>query len=323
MRAFPPFLIFAMPAAMSELHEKSANDARKHHYAPRFYLRQFACDVGRTEAMALTQQHNFVVGEPKAISRMGYEDELHAIETVFGRHSIEARIGREIEDPISKSPTWSRVLAGEYRSLGEGDIAILYLLCRHLERRNIATRQFIESEQLRVEDPSFVGDYTAEERAMHDAIAAMPDGGHAFFLAGALQTTSILQELDEVGITILRSSISLRSSTNPALVVPLPPSEQGRRCASGQPARSWWLPLAPDCGALVSIGGRQRGLTHAGSDTAFVRSMNQTYLTQLLTMPAVRYCLADDPYVGEDLILAGYELVRRSERKLRYVKANG
>lgn len=51
--------------------------------------------------------------------------------------------------------------------------------------------------------------------------------------------------------------------------------------------------------------------------------MNQIYLTQLLTMPTVRYCLADDPHVDEDLIWAGYELVKRSERKLRYVKANG
>lgn len=309
-------------STMSDANDKSANEDRKHHYAPRFYLRQFACDAGRTEAMALTQQHNFVVGEPKAISRMGYEDDLHAIETLFGRTSIEARIGREIEDPISKSPTWARVLAGEYRALGESDIAILYLLCRHLERRNFATRQFIESEQLRVQNPSFAADYTEEERAMHDTIEAMPDGGHAFFLAGALQTAPILQELDEVGITILRSSMSLRSSTNPALTVPLPPSEQGRRCASGQPARSWWLPLAPDCGALVSIGGRQRGLVHADGDPPFVRLMNQTYLTQLLTIPAVRYCLADDPHVDEDLVWAGYQLIRRSERKLRYIKVN-
>lgn len=307
---------------MSDPNDKSVNEDRKHHYVPRFYLRQFACGDGRTEVMALTQQHHFVVGAPKAISRMGYEDDLHTIETQFGRASIEARIGREIEDPISKSPTWARVLAGEHRALGEGDIAILYLLCRHLERRNIAIRQFVESEQLRVQDPAFAVDYTEEERAMHDVIAAMPDGGHTFFLAGALQTAPILQELDEVGITILRSALPLRSSTNPALPVPLPDAERDRRCASGQPARRWWLPLAPDCGALVSIGGQQRGLLHADVGSDFVRLMNRTYLTQLLTMPAVRYCLADDPHIDDDLVWAGYEFVRRSERELRYIKMN-
>jgi hypothetical protein len=307
---------------MTHAHSKTANEARKHHYAPQFYLRQFACDTGRTEAMALTRQHDFVVGEPKAISHMGYEDDLHAIETMFGRTSIEARIGREIEDPISKSPTWALVLADDHRVLGEGDIAILYLLCRHLERRNLATLKFIESEQVRVRQANFKSDYTAEERHMHDALTATPNGGHAFFLEGALQTGSILQELDEVGITVCHSTEPLRSSTNPALTVPLPPGEQSRRCASGQPARAWWLPLSRHCGALVSLGCKQRGLIHEDGEAAFVRKMNQLYLVQLLTMPAVRYCLADDPHIDEDLVWAGYQLVRRGERKLRYIRAD-
>lgn len=307
---------------MSDPDFKSANEARKHHYAPRFYLRQFTCDTDRTEAMALTKQHDFVVGEPKAISRIGYEDDLHAIETLFGRTSIEARIGREIEDPIAKSPTWARVLAGDYRALGEGDIAILYLLCRHLERRNLATLKFIESEQLRVQQADFQSDYSAEERRMHAALAATPNGGHAFFLEGALQTASILQELDEVGIAICHSVEPLRSSTNPALTVPLPPDEQNRRCASGQPARAWWLPLSPHCGALVNLGCKRRGLVHEEGESAFVQHMNRLYLVQFLTMPAVRYCLADDPHIEEDLVWAGYQLVRRGERKLRYIKAD-
>jgi hypothetical protein len=307
---------------MSDPPSPSANEARKHHYAPQFYLRQFACDAAGTAAMALTQQHDFIVGEPKAISRMGYEDDLHTIETRFGRTSIEARVAREIEDPISKSPTWARVRAGDYRALGEGDVAILYLLCRHLEYRNHATLKFIESEQVRVQDPKLHFDYTVEEREMHAAIAAAPNGAHAFFLEGALQAAGILQELDEVGITMVHSALPLRSSTNPTLTVPLPPEEQGRRTAAGQRARTWWLPLSRECGALISLGGRQRGLVHAGDEPLFSRHMNRLYLIQLLETPAVRYCLADDPHVDEDLVWAGYQLVRRGERKLRYVKVN-
>jgi hypothetical protein len=307
---------------MDAAEPKTANEARKHHYAPRFYLRQFTRDLARTEAMALTRQHDFVVGEPKAISRMGYEDDLHAIATKFGRASIEARINREIENPIARSPTWATVLAGDYGALGEGDIAILYLLCRHLERRNLATLEFLESEQKRIQTAEFSGDYTVEERVMHDAIASTPEGRHAFFLEGVLQTTSILRELDEVGVTIVRSPLSLRSSTNPALTVPLPLAERSLRCASGQPSRTWWLPLAPDCGALISIGGKRRGLVHAEGESSFARRMNQMYLVQLLSMPAVRYCLAEDSHIDEDLVWAGYRQVRRSHHKLRYIKAD-
>ena len=299
---------------------KFVNEARRHHYAPQFYLRQFACDDSLSRVRVLTQQHEFIVGEAKAISRMGYEDDLHSIETLFGRTSIEAKIAREIETPIAQSPTWSRVVARNYGALGESDVAILYLLCRHLERRNLATLKFIESEQIRVRLPEYQLDYSDEERRMHDAIAAAPKGAHAFFLEGVLQTTPILEELDEVGITICQSVDPLRSSTNPSLTVRVPAPEADRRCASGQPARAWWLPLSRSCGALITLGTSRRGLFHEPQGSGFVRYMNRLYLVQLLSSPAVRYCLADDSFIDADLSWADYQRVSQKGQKLRYRK---
>jgi hypothetical protein len=82
------------------------------------------------------------------------------------------------------------------------------------------------------------------------------------------------------------------------------------------------IPLSRECGVLISLGGHRRGLVHAGDEPVFAGHMNRLYLVQLLQMPAVRYCLADDPHVEEDLVWAGYQLVRRGKGKLRYVKAD-
>jgi hypothetical protein len=127
----------------------SANESRRHHYVPQFYLRRFACPDDANKVMMLERHRDVVVADRKSIDRIGYEDGLHDYDAGKGPASIEGALNKVIETPFSKSATWLKIANANCASLDETDRLPLYGFARHLQLRNLETLRFIEDQHSR------------------------------------------------------------------------------------------------------------------------------------------------------------------------------
>lgn len=293
---------------------------KRHHYVPQFYLRRFACPEDRNKVRVLERHGDFLVIDRKSIDRIGYEEAMHDFVEDGGSDSIEGPINRVVEAPFSNGPTWKKITDGASLSLDDQDKIPIYGFARHLQRRNLEMLRFIEAQSARFKDGALNAELTEEEREMHEWIAASADNAHAIFREGAMDTT-IPEDADAIDVTVCHSPIPLRTSTNPTLVI----SVLGQQFIFGSffnERRTWWLPLDRHCGAFIVAGGPSRFSNNSMPEDA-ARMVNLQYLLQHDASMTVRYLIADDPYLDEDLDWAGYNFEQRTTHGARWRKRPG
>lgn len=295
----------------------SAGRSRRHHYVPQFYLRRFACEDDKSKVRVLERHGDVLVIDRKSIEGIGYEEGLHDYVNEGHASSIEAPINRIIETPFSNSTTWKKITEGTAASLDAQDKIPIYGFARHLQCRNLETLRFIEMESARFKAGALDGDLSDEEREMHAWIAASADNAHAIFRGGAMNT-AIPEDAEAANVIVCHSPLPLRSSTNPTLLISAP----GRQSVFGtffNNLRTWWLSLDRHCGAFIVAGG-PAGFTKATMPADAARMINRQYLVQHGNSLTVRYLLAEDPYIDEDLAWAGYAFERHIANGERWRK---
>ncbi|WP_370675555.1 DUF4238 domain-containing protein [Pleomorphomonas sp. PLEO] len=294
-----------------------ADTPKRHHYVPQFYLRRFACQDDPNKVRTLERHGDILVIDRKSIDGIGYEEGMHDFVAEGVSGSIEGPINRVIETPFSNSPTWKKIVGRDGAKLNEHDKVPIHGFARHLQRRNLETLRFIEAQTTRFNDGALDGDLSEEEREMHEWIAASTDHAHAIFRAGAMDT-AIPEDADAINVMVCRSPISLRTSTNPTLLI----SEPGRQSVFGSffnGLRTWWLTLDRHCGVFIVTGG-PANFTNDTIPLEVARVINRQYLVQHGNSMTVRYLIAEDSYVEEDLQWAGYNLEQRTIRGARWRK---
>jgi hypothetical protein len=90
----------------------AANEAKKHHYVPQFYMRRFACADDENKVMVLERHCNVVVADRKSIEGIGYEERLHDYDDNGAPASIEGDLNKAIETPFSQNGTWLKISGG-------------------------------------------------------------------------------------------------------------------------------------------------------------------------------------------------------------------
>lgn len=297
----------------------SANAPKRHHYVPQFYLRRFALVDDPHKVRVLEQHGELVVSDRKSIDRIGYEERFHDYDDRGTTASIEAELNRTIETPFAGSSTWSKISSGAWESLDPRDRLPLYGFARHLQLRNLETLRFIEAQNARFRAGDHDSDMTDEERAMHAWIASSLDNAHALFREGALDTT-LPEDAQAINVMVCRSPITLRTSTSPAVRI-LHPGPESALGPFFNPLRTWWLALDRECGVFIVTGGPP-GFSNSTMPADAARMVNRQYLVQLLKSRWVRYMIADDEFLGEDLAWAGYTLASQTTHGRRWRRTN-
>lgn len=295
------------------------NEPKKHHYVPQFYMRQFTCATDINKVMTLERHRDVVVSDPKSIEGIGYEDHLHDYEVEGVRASIECDINKAIETPFSGGETWRKVTGGQSASLDQSDRFPIYGFARHLQRRNLATLGFIESQRARFQAGELEDELTDEERDYHAWLAANPGAAHEMFRAGAMDTM-LPDDADAINVMVCQSPIPLRTSTNPTLMI----SSPGHDSVFGamfNSLRTWWLTLDRHRGAFIIAGGPP-GFSSQAVPSELAQVINRQYLTQFLYGSA-RYMLADDNFIPGDLEWAGFVFDKKTTHGFRYRKVPG
>ena len=295
----------------------TAEKPRRHHYVPQFYLRRFACPDDANKVRVVERHGDILAIDRKSIDRIGYEDSLHDYVADGVERSIEGPINHMIETPFSNSATWRKIVEGAGTSLAETDKIPIYGFARHLQRRNLETLRFIEAESARFADGALDGNLSADEQEMHTWIAASADNAHALFREGAMDM-NIPEDADAINVMVCHSPIPLRTSTNPTLMISAP-GHQSIFGAFFNDLRTWWLTLDRYCGAFIIAGGPP-GFSNSTLPPDAARMINQQYLVQHGNSMTVRYLLANDPYLDDDLMLAGYGFERSTTHGARWRK---
>ncbi len=290
-----------------------ASEPREHHYVPQFYMRRFACADDKNKVRTLERYGQTLVADRKSIERIGYENHLHDFVESGEPGSIELDLNKVIETPFSNGRTWCKIVAGDYAALDRIDGLSIYGFARHLQRRNLATLRFMETEHARYLAGQLNG-ISTEGHAMHRWLAETPGGAHQIFRAGAMDTT-LPADADAINIIVCRAPIPFRTTTNPTLVVSQPgvPSVMGPFFDN---LRTWWLSLDHNCGAFITAGGPPE-FSIANVPAEVARIINRRYLVQMLHGEA-RYMIADDSSLEADLKWAGFAHDQQTTHGFRY-----
>ncbi len=290
----------------------------KSHYAPQFFLRNFATDPQKKKITTVAKHGPRAVWAERSIERLGFERDLYVHLRGGVPVSVESDINKLIETPISKSDTWAKIVSGRADALDRSDKPILYALIRHLEARTphyFATIRVLA--RLAASSDSDI-QFTDEEREGYAFFCATPDRAKAAF---NLMSASLLwteESFTGAGLSIFRSPIPLRSSTTPVLSIPSPAYPALRLPLPGMLPYQLVLTLNRTTIASLVLADFDDafGNTEIGIDVA--RSFNRQFVAQFAHFEHVRHIITDRHNLAADMTWAPYDLVEDTERKVTF-----
>ena len=99
----------------------TTNEARDHHYAPQFFLRNFAVDPEKKKITTVAKHGLQAVWSKRSIQGIGFERDLYVHMRRGIPVSVESAINEGVEIPISKSDTWAKITSGRTGALDRSD----------------------------------------------------------------------------------------------------------------------------------------------------------------------------------------------------------
>ncbi|CAN5156077.1 hypothetical protein BH10PSE4_BH10PSE4_46690 [soil metagenome] len=294
----------------------TGEEPRDHHYAPQFYLRNFAIDAERRKIATIAKNGSRVIWGERSIETLGYERDFYVHQTDGAPVSVETAINRRIETPISASETWRKIASGRADMLDRSDRSILYALVRHLKTRTPhALQTSLELAQMAA-GPNSEIPFTDEERTMYAAIRAWPGGVKAFMNLAASNMLWSRENFESCALIVLRSPIPLRASTTPVLSVPAPPNPALSQPLPGMSAYVEILPLAPTTMLILALGDFGGAFSNTAMTLDEARHYNRQFIGQLRHFDPIRHVITGRDGLVEEMAWAGYETVAASEHKI-------
>jgi hypothetical protein len=295
-----------------------ANVPRDHHYAPQFFLRNFAIDPEKKKLMTVAKHGQFAEWAKRSIERLGYERDLYLHLRGPVPVSVETTINTGIETPISKSDTWAKIASGRTDALDRSDKAILYALIRHLEVRTphyLSTMR--ELAQLSA-DPNSGMHFSDDEREMYSQIRENPNNATAMFnmMSASLEWTE--DTFRGAGLSIIRSPIPLRTSTTPVLALRAPEHPALSLPLSGMVPYHLVLTLNPTTIASLVLADFDDAFINTDMDVATARAFNRHFASQFAYFETVRHLVTDQRDLVTDMTWAPYDVVEETDNKIKF-----
>lgn len=293
------------------------HDPRDHHYAPQFFLRNFAVDKAKKRITTVGKSGSMAVWKERSIQNLGLERDLYVHMEGGVPVSVEADINRRIETPISQSDTWAKITAGRADALDRSDKPILYALIRHLEARTPHYRATLNELAQMAADPESAIPFTDAEREMYAVLRANPDLATAMHNHMAATAKWTERGFRGALMTIVRSPIALRSSTTPVFAAPAPEHPALRLPLPGMSPYQLILTLNPTAACLM-LGDFDDAFANVEIDVQTARGLNRHFIGQFAKFDRVRHLITDRDGLAAEMTWAPYDLVEDAERRLKF-----
>ena len=287
---------------------------RDHHVVPQFYLRNFAIDNARTKISTLSKEGDIAVWKERSIKSIGFERDFY-VHIVGGRPiSVETDINRAVENPVSQSKTWAKIVAGRSDELDASDRPILYSLVRHLESRTPHFQQTAKELAAMANDPASLMAFGAAEREWLVHMQNNPEIFKRTF--NEIASHSFTNHFDKCLIQLLHSPIPLRASTTPVLPLRAPPHIAMDLPLPGMVPFMRALVIDPFTLVLVVDGKSSGTLLHKNMTEDEALEFNRTVAGWFSKFPKVRHMICGRGRLVDDMTWAPYELIEDSPAKL-------
>jgi hypothetical protein len=287
------------------------------HYAPQFYLRLFASDEKLTKIPTVTKHETRAVWAHSSIEYVGAEEDLYTVAIEGVPASVESKINRQIESPISRSDTWTKIAADEARLLTEEDKPVIYAMMRHLELRTPHARRTMEELiEMCAERPQ---DFSADERQMYAELRRSPELRGLLFAHQASSTEWTWEQYGRAHIAICRTRIPLKTSSVPVHVIKAPEHPGHYLPLPGQVPYSSTMTLNRHAFVTLTLGdfgGKMFANEEVPDDVG--HGYNRHRVAQFAHFEANRHLIADRIGLAEDMTWAGYEVELDRPNKITF-----
>ncbi|MFY9293695.1 MAG: DUF4238 domain-containing protein [Methylorubrum rhodinum] len=293
-----------------------ANEPRDHHYVPQFFLRNFSIDKSGKKILTVAKNGDFAVWAERSIESIGFERDFYVHMDDGNLVSIENHINRGVENPISKSSTWRKILENKTDMLNEGDKPILYALIRHLEAR---TPHYLDTGRQLADLAAKKGSeipFTAEERAMYATLRSDPDLMKKSFNMMSSSLRWAKQTYDESSIIVLRSKIALRTSTAPAMPMKFTGYRSTANLLPGMMPYQLVLTLNPHTIACLLFEKMDNGFMNMEMDDMTAKEINRYFASQFSYFDQIRHLISDRSDLIADMTWAPFEMIKDSGQKI-------
>jgi predicted amidohydrolase len=292
------------------------NIARDHHYAPQFYLRNFAVDPERKKITTVAKNGTFAVWAERSIEGLGYARDFYVHLQAGVPVSVEEVINERIETPISQSDTWAKIVSGRTDALDRSDKAVLYALIRHLEARTPHYRATAdELATLAASNKSDIP-FTPEEQRMYVLFRETPEIANAQLNAMASSLAWTGAGFRGAGLSIFRSPLPLRSSTIPVMVSRPPAHPALRLPLPGMVPYMLNLTLNRNTIASLVLGDFDDAFTNTEIAVEHALGFNRHFVAHFAFFEQVRHLITDRDDLAADMTWAPYELIKNTDKKI-------
>ena len=296
----------------------AAEEARDHHYAPQFFLRNFAVDQARNRVTTVAKHGLLAVWAERSIQKIAHERDFYVHMSGGIPVSVETAINQRIETPLSQSDTWAKITTGRADALYASEKPILYALIRHLEARTPHYEATMKELAVMAENPDSEIPFTADERAQFAFLRAHKDLAKMTFNTMAATLTWTENAFKGAGMTILRWPIPLRSSTIPVLAIPAPPHPAIKLPLPGMVPYTLILMLNTATALFLNLGDFDGEFLNMQMDQQTALGLNRHFVGQFAHFPQVRHLIASRENLADDMAWAHYALVKDERRTMTF-----
>lgn len=298
-------------------------EPRDHHYAPQFYLRNFAVDAEKRKIATVAKNGHVAVWSVRSIEGLGFERDFYVHIRNGAPVSIETAINRRLETPISASQTWKKIVTGNAAALDRSDRPVLYALIRHLQARTPHARETARQLMEMAASPRGEIAFSDNERAMYAAMRRSAGGHVAYMNSMAASLEWAEEEFESCGLWIFRSPIPLTASTTPVLSIKAPPHPALKMDFPGMTPFSFVLPLDPNTIAVLAIGKFDGAFANETISVDTARGFNQRYVGQFSFFEPIRHLITGREGLMEAMTWGPYDFVEEDNRKVVFRRRPG
>lgn len=294
------------------------SEPRDHHYAPQFFLRNFAIDEGRKRITTVAKYGAMAVWDTRSIESLGYERDFYVHMERGIPVSVETDINRRIETPISHSETWQKITTGRTNALDASDRPILYALIRHLEVRTphyVATMRELAA---MAADPESAMQFTDEERLHYAVMRQDPELGKRMLNSMAVTTPWTERSVRGSMLIIGRSPIPLRTSTTPTMPMPVPFHPAMDMPLPGMKPYQLVLTLNPTTIACLILGDFDGAFSNEEIDVDTARGFNRHFVGQFAKFEHVQHLVTGRDGLEAEMTWAPYDKVEETQHKVTF-----
>lgn len=300
----------------SELNSRT-NEPKRHHYVPQFYLKNFAIDAEKKK-VTLVRKHGIRAAWSKtSIKSIAYEIEFYTHIENDAPISVESKLNKNIENPISKSETWRKISEGCVSDLDRSDRKILYSLIRHLEVRTPHYLQTTKELALKYSEQCSDIKFSLEEGNIYKSFRENSNFLKETSNFSASNIAWAAGEFHSCAISIFRTQKPVFVCTTPVLAMSTPNHPLLRSTQLGIHPFNTIMPLDPYSYVMLSIGDFGGAFVNQAIQPDVEDALKRRIVGQFAYWPAIQHliCPADD--LAGHLDWAGYDLTKDTpSRKL-------